>query len=159
MFRIIYKNELYYFISSLIFLILSAHFFSLICPCIIGVEKCEVKYFNDTDGLIRIFITGSFFGPLLETAIFQYLPIYIYNKYAIRKTFHRKCILIGISAILFGFTHDYNILTIIDASIAGIIFALIYLYFKERNKSGFFFTFLIHFLYNTYAFIIDDLIK
>jgi hypothetical protein len=46
-----------------------------------------------------------------------------------------------------------------ETSIAGIIFALTYFYFNERNKSGFFFTFLIHFHYNTYAFIIDDLIK
>ena len=159
MLKKIYTNEFYYFISLLALLILSAHLISFICPCILDDGKCDVKYLENSDGLFSVFLVGTIFGPLIETAIFQFLPITIYYRYARKKTRSKRLIIIITSAVIFGLTHNYNLLTIIDATIAGIIFAATFFYFKERGKSGFFYAFLIHSLFNTYAFILDDLLK
>lgn len=106
-----------------------------------------------------MFLIGVIFGPLLETAIFQFLPIETYFKFSKSQSVNKKWATIIASSIIFGVTHNYNILTMIDAFIAGIIFATIYFYFKEEGMSGFFFTFLIHSMFNTYAFILDHLLK
>lgn len=155
----IYSNELYFFVSSLALLILFAHLISFICPCILGEVNCDLKYLENTNGLFIFFFVGSIFSPLIETVIFQLIPVSIYDRYVNNKTSGKRLIVIIASAGIFGLTHHYNLLTIIDAAIAGIIFTTIFFYFKERGKSGFFFTFLIHSLFNTYAFILDDLLK
>lgn len=155
----IYDNQFYYFISLLILQIFSAHLFSSLCPYVLGVEECNVKYSENTDGLKKIFLVGSIFGPLIETAIFQYLPITMYKRYVTSKSKKKELILIIISALIFGLTHNYHLFRIIDATIAGIIFAFIFFYFSGKGKSGFFFTFLIHALFNTYVFILADVLK
>lgn len=158
MFKKIYNNEFYYFITLLILQIFSGHLFSFLCPFVIGEEACNVKYL-ETEGLLKIFLLGSIFAPLIETALFQHLPVTIYYKYVRPSSRKNKLILIIISSIIFGLTHNYNIIRIIDSTIAGLIFISIYFYYKERGKSGFFYTFLIHSLFNTYVFILDDVLK
>ena len=116
-----------------------------------------MKYLENTDGLFRSFLVGSIFGPFIETAVFQLLPITIYDRFVRNKARTMRRLVIIASAGIFGLTHNYNLLTIIDAAVAGIIFGAIFFYFKERGKSGFFYTFLIHSLFNTYVFILDDL--
>jgi membrane protease YdiL (CAAX protease family) len=155
----IYGNQFFYFISLLVLQIFSAHLFSFLCPFVLGEEECYVKYSKNTDGLIKLFLVGSIFGPLIETAIFQYLPITIYKKYITSKSKNKELILIIISALIFGLTHNYNLFRIIDATIAGIIFAFIFFYFSGKGKSGFFYTFLIHAIFNTYVFILVDVLK
>lgn len=155
----IYKNQYYYFISLFLLSILSGHFFAFICPFILGDEKCNVEIFENTDGLLKIFLVGSIFAPLIETAIFQYLPVKFYYKFVRPASGKNKLLFTIISAIIFGLTHNDNILSIIDATLHGIIFITLFFYYHERGKSGFFYTFLIHSLFNTYVFMLDDVLK
>jgi uncharacterized protein len=152
------KNSTLFFIILLIIKIVLGHFFSLICPYILNSETCNVNYTGNTQNLGGIFFITVFFGPLLETALNQYLPIEGYYKYYGKKAENRKEPIIWFTAIIFGLGHFYNILTVVHAMIGGIILATVYIHFRERGKSGFFFTFLIHALYNLYGFLIDDVL-
>lgn len=148
-----------FFLLNLAILIMLGHLFSIICPYILSNGECEVEYFTNTDTLFKIFLTGSVLGPLIETAVFQALPIVMFYKYVRKKSNSKLYILIFSTSLLFGITHNYNVLTIIDSTFAGIIFCRVYVYFINRGKSGFFYTFFIHAIYNTYAFILDDVLK
>lgn len=152
-------SESCYFAYHLAILIVAGHFFSFICPYVLSNGECDVDYLENTDGLLKIFMAGSIIGPFLETALFQYLPITLFYKYVNDKSIVNIYILIVLSSLVFGFTHNYNVLTIIDATFAGIVFSRIFIFFRNQNKSGFFYTFLIHALFNTYAFILDDVLR
>ncbi|MCG9899678.1 MAG: CPBP family glutamic-type intramembrane protease [Hydrotalea sp.] len=159
MLRKINKPEFIFIISNLAILIVVGHFFSFLCPYILSKDECEINYLPNTEGLFKTFIAGSIVGPLIETLIFQYLPITLLHKFRINKSAKELNLIIIISSLIFGITHSYNILTVIDASIAGLIFCTVFVYFQKRNKSGFFYTFLLHGLFNTYAFILDDVLN
>jgi len=138
MLNTVYKNPKLFFLLILVLLIVSAHFFSFICPFVLDKNTCKVNYFEKNESLFRIFLISVVFGPLIETTLFQFLPIETYYRLSTNKSTIKKRILILITSIVFGFTHNYNSLTIIDASIAGIIFGTTFFYFKENSKSGFF---------------------
>lgn len=91
-------------------------------------------------------ITVLLVAPLLETWLFQYIPIELTMRYTKRKT-----LAVAMSAILFACVHCYNVVYIAMALIGGIILALFYLYSKKQNKSPFLATFLLHFCYNLYV--------
>jgi hypothetical protein len=154
----IHKNNFLYFFTFLFILIISSHLVEILCPYLIGAENCEVKYFDKTEGLIKIFTISVVLGPLLETFLFQFIPIEFYYKF-FRKKKYSKWVFIGISSIIFGVSHNYNIITIFDAIFAGVLFSVLYIHFKNLYLNGFLFTFLLHALYNLYAFIIDDLLN
>lgn len=61
--------------------------------------------------------------------------------------------------MVFGITHNYNVLTIIESTFAGIIFLRIFIFLRNQNKSGFFYRFVIHAACNTCVFILDDVLK
>ena len=152
------KNQAYFFIAVLAVLVLPAHFFSFLCPFVLGEAGCAVTYLPPDKGLLSVFIVGSVIGPLIETAVFQLLPVTCYNRFIPKKSLQTKQLLIGGSGLAFGATHHYNLLTVIDATIAGILFCIVFFYYQERGRSGFFYTFLLHALFNTYAFVLDDVL-
>lgn len=152
------KNSTVYFIILLIAKIVLGHFFHFICPYILDSEACDVNYTGDIQNLGGIFFITVIFGPLAETALNQFLPIEGYYRYYGKKDQNKKLPIIWLTAIIFGLGHFYNILTVVHATIGGIILATVYIHFRERGKSGFFFTFLIHALYNLYGFLIDDVL-
>jgi len=86
-------------------------------------------------------------------------PIVAYSKFVQQKTKGKRLAIIFSSALIFGLTHNYNFLAVVNACFAGVIFASVYFYFEGQNSQGFRYTFLIHALYNTYAFLIDDVLK
>lgn len=148
-----------FFLQSLLFLILLAHFFEWLCPIVLDFG-CDVEYFPNDYSNVLIFFLGVLLAPIIETFLFQYLPTKLFLLVK-RKWNINKVILILFSGILFGMAHDYNLITIIDGIISGIIFILIFLKFNEEKTqlSGFWATFLIHALYNFYAFLIDIVFK
>ena len=79
---------------------------------------------------------GVLLMPFIETFIFQYLPIELLKLFIKNK----QLIIVIISGGLFGFAHYFNnrdYLFSIAAFFAGIIFASIYLYSKERKDISF----------------------
>jgi len=159
MINAIYHHKGWFFTTLLSILIFFAHTISAICPCLLGADVCNINYFDDSQSLIEIFFIGSVFAPLLETAIFQMAPIVAYSKFVQQKTKGKRLAITFSSALIFGLTHNYNFLAVVNACFAGVIFASVYFYFEGQNSQGFRYTFLIHALYNTYAFLIDDVLK
>ena len=153
-----HPDSLFFFLNLAILIILG-HLFSFVCPYILPNGQCQVEYFSNTDTLFKKFLTGSVLGPLIETAFFQALPLALFYKFVRKKSNLKLNTLIFSISLLFGITHNYNVLTIIDAIFAGIIFCRVYVYFINRGKSGFLYTFFIHAIFNTYAFIVDDVLR
>ena len=86
-------------------------------------------------------------APLIETILFQYLPItlimYLLKNYKRRQTFS-----ILISATLFGLSHPYNLTYIFLAFLVGVVFAYFFLLSIKRKEIPFLNVFLIHLLLN-----------
>jgi membrane protease YdiL (CAAX protease family) len=76
-------------------------------------------------------IVGCFFAPVVETLLFQTLPIHIFTEVFIKK----RNIAIFISALLFGLSHYYSLLYILITFVIGLLFAWAYLNYEERNGS------------------------
>ena len=90
-------------------------------------------------------------APLFETLFFQYFIIETLNKK------FTPCVSCFISALLFGLSHKYNIFYFLFAFFSGIIFSVIY-YISSSGKRGIINTLLTHVIYNTIAFVINNLI-
>ncbi|OXI91946.1 CPBP family intramembrane metalloprotease [Burkholderia sp. AU31652] len=76
-----------------------------------------VKY----DLLMRLFV-GSLAAPIVETFLFQWLPIRL-----LRRTFGGNVwSAIGVSTLVFGATHGYSILYVAVALWGGLIFATVF---------------------------------
>mgnify|MGYP001037681767 CR=1 FL=1 len=76
-----------------------------------------VKY----DLLTRLFV-GSLVAPIVETFLFQWLPIRL-----IRRTFGASVwSAIGASTLVFSATHGYSILYVVVALWGGLIFATVF---------------------------------
>lgn len=88
-------------------------------------------------------------GPLAETFLFQYLPFYfLKGKWA-------DIYILLLAAILFGCGHFYNSIYFLNALCAGILYGCIYAS-KARVGKGFLYTWLLHTLYNGFAFIMNQ---
>lgn len=95
--------------------------------------------------------------PLLETLVFQVMPIEISNRITIKCT-GKPCVLfsITISALLFAIEHRFSIEYMCFAFVLGLYLAFFYsfsfrVYGKNRIK-GFAMTALLHFIFNIIAF-------
>lgn len=147
-----------FFFLALVLLIIEAHFIEWICSKILG-EGCEVEYFDPTYSLGTTFFLTVVFAPLIETFVFQYLPSKLF--FLIQKKWTIDILLLVLfSSITFGFSHNYNIFTIIDGTFAGLLFIVIFLKFESKNSffNGYWATFLIHSFYNSYAFFINNIL-
>lgn len=79
------------------------------------------------------FIIAVIFGPLIETIIFQWLPIKI-----LRVKFKLSfCVVCTLSAVAFAISHPYGIGYIIFTFILGYLFAAGYIVLRNTNKSAF----------------------
>jgi hypothetical protein len=61
------------------------------------------------------------------------------------------------SALLFGMIHTYNIFTIMDAIVAGLIFIHYFHINNKESSNGYMHVTLLHAAFNFYAFCLDDL--
>ncbi len=115
-----------------------------------------IEYFNTRTSLAVIFISTIVIAPLVETFFVQYLIIeIIYRNF---RGNNIKLYAILISSIIFGLYHCYNSFAIFSAFVMGLILSSNYVYFRLRTNP-FFYTVLLHALYNLYAFIISDILK
>lgn len=103
-----------------------------------------LKDFSNNEKFVLIVIIG----PLVETALFQYLPIKILEKIGVKNNW----IKIIASSILFALLHFYNPIYIAMTFISG--FLLNKFYLESRTKSNFYFvlTALLHSMYNLYGY-------
>ena len=86
--------------------------------------------------------------PILETFLFQQLPISVVSKFS-----KNKYLQVFVSAVLFGITHPYSLLYIIYTIFAGIVLATGFILYKEVHgtRKAFCVTALVHGLVNLVA--------
>ena len=103
--------------------------------------------------LVGKILLAVFLGPLLETAIFQLLIIFLLQRYTQLPIWMILCI----SSLLFASTHYYSIFYFVYALLSGFILSTFFM--ACRLKKGYQFGFLvisiIHGLYNSMGFFID----
>lgn len=111
-----------------------------------------LEIFQEEISLTEIFILSVIVGPLIETFLFQYIVIeLLYSLKKIKTNF-----IVIISALVFSLIHNYNLIYIIVTFIAGLIYALYYVYLKKtKKKYPFMYIWMLHTLYNLTVFILD----
>ena len=115
---------------------------------------------SDTTSVDFIFyeFIAIFLAPILETIIYQLIPIEGFLLLIKNKKIKHKLVWSAIiSSILFGLGHSYNFLTIVATSISGFAISATYVTFRKRKDSigiGFAMAALLHFLVNTLILII-----
>ena len=87
-------------------------------------------------------------GPVLETVLFQYLPISIAQRFT-----KKKWVIIFSSSVVFGLGHLYNPVYFTMAFFGGVICSYLFIYSEERKKSGILFCIVFHSLYNLYGLL------
>lgn len=143
---------------ALVFLIFIAHISDWLCPFVLSYG-CDVQYFDPNYSLGKVFFISVLAGPLLETVLFQLLPFKAYNHF-ITKNNTTKVVFIISSGLFFGLIHNYNVITIIDGFLSGVVLIFVFLKcYSHNKKAAFWLTFTVHSLYNLYAFIIDDVLR
>ena len=99
-----------------------------------------------------LFISSIIIAPILETLISQMGIIKLFSLS--KKIKNNKLLLILISAIFFGLGHNYSILYIIFAFMAGILLAYSFVVYEDKENSGFWVTAIIHSLMNLVSVIV-----
>lgn len=133
--------SLYFFL----FQVLAATFFSVVASKLYnsGINKGFVGFSNP----LEEFLISVLLGPVLETWIFQLLPIEYFKKKL--DTFYPG---IFCSTILFALAHMYNLIYFINALVAGFIFAYFYCIMKVYKTHPFIWLASLHALYNLFVF-------
>lgn len=94
-------------------------------------------------------IIACIIAPVLETTIFQWLIIEImYKKIGTRFA-------VIISALLFGLSHFYNSLYVINTFFIGLILSTSYVLAKEKKFNPSLITIAVHSLHNIIIFILE----
>ncbi len=102
-----------------------------------------------------LFIEAVFIAPFIETVIFQFLPIELSNY--LQRLFLKKIYpIVGIliSALLFGFVHNYSFSYQINSFFMGVFLGYLYHIRKDKEIFGSFsFIWLLHLINNLLASI------
>ena len=136
----------------LLLLVSSAHFFQIFSECFIGIDA-EVEYFEKYTSLPIIFFVSVIIAPMLETLIFQWLVYKIFRSLNINKLIY----MYFTSALLFGMIHTYNIFTIMDAIVAGLIFIHYFHINNKESSNGYMHVTLLHACFNFHSSCSYDL--
>ncbi len=134
--------------------------FNLILLEVIGLQIEFPK-----DGIIKkiqknIYLFFSVFVilvPLIETAIFQWLPTLLYNYF--KTTKKKEVLFCAITGIIFGLTHSYTLGYQIAMSFTGIILISLTMYYSEKERNYFLPIFFIHLTNNFLVFLVHHFKK
>ena len=129
---------------------------------LILLEVIGLKFEYPKDGIIQkiqnniylYFAVLVILGPLIETAIFQWLPTLIYNYFKTTKKL--EILFCAITGITFGLAHSYTLGYQIAMSFTGIILISLTMYYSEKEKNYFLPIFFIHLLNNSLVFFLKD---
>lgn len=106
-------------------------------------------------GLAWSIILGSIIVPVLETAIFQVIPLELIRLIPCRKRRVITIIAVIVSAGLFASSHPFSVNYVIFTFIFGLLFATAYLICRDKENCGYAFMTitLIHSIWNGFATI------
>lgn len=113
----------------------------------------QLEYFQDTTPM-TLFVKTVLLVPFIETLVYQALLISIINALAERQWI--KYVSTGLSAIVFGLSHGYDIIYILSSTYAGLFLAIIFNYSGSliRNRHPFLTVWYIHALHNLIVFLV-----
>lgn len=102
---------------------------------------------------LAAFVLGVIFAPIIETWIYLYLIFEIGKRFKLKDEY-----LFLASCLLFGISHNYNLVYMALMVIAGAILAMAYLYVRNRStvRTAFIFATLMHALNNLLAFLTNN---
>ncbi|MBS2209825.1 CPBP family intramembrane metalloprotease [Carboxylicivirga mesophila] len=103
-------------------------------------------------------VFGIFFGPWLETVIYQSLIIGGICFF-IKRPRYNFILSIGLSSILFGLSHWFSVYYIIWATVGGVFMGVAYYAARYRTNWAFMPVFIIHATWNSIAFLADLLTR
>lgn len=131
-----------------IFFLLSYVILLPLVPFMLNAEKnggrdLSVLFSTDKNFFILFVI---FLTPLIETFIFQWLIYEQLNAFVFFNK--RKYLVILLSGIIFGLTHNFSIHYQLFAFVLGCYFCFTYYYFKTYSKKAFIAVFIIHSIRN-----------
>jgi membrane protease YdiL (CAAX protease family) len=110
-------------------------------------------------GIIEIIFLGVIIAPIIETAIFQALPIYLIQRFIKWKT---NILAVLISSFLFSLAHlEYSVWYSFMVIPLGVFLSQAYIVFQGRSESSFWMTCSIHACRNLLAitFSLGELLK
>ena len=110
-------------------------------------------------GIIEFFFLGVIISPIIETAIFQALPIYLIQRFVKWKT---NILAVLISSFLFSLAHlEYSVWYSLMVIPLGVLLSQAYIVFQKRSESSFWMTCSIHACRNLLAltFSLGELLK
>jgi len=99
-------------------------------------------------------VTVTLIVPVLETFIFQFIVVRVCKIYNIKKN-----IVILISASLFGLSHYYNLIYVLQAAVIGYFLTYFYIQLLDDNKPAFRLVCLIHGFVNLVLWLCQILLK
>jgi hypothetical protein len=105
------------------------------------------------ENIYLYFLTLVIITPLIETTIFQWLPLKLYKHF--QKTKKYEYIFLLITGLIFGIVHSYSVGYQIALTFTGLILMILSMYYSENNKNYFFPIYLIHLLNNLIVFFIQ----
>ena len=103
--------------------------------------------------LTEEFILAVLFAPIFETLIFQALIL----KKSLKYFNNNKLVAIILSASLFGLSHYYSIPYVIKATLAGVLYGLLYFVLLNKNKQPIIYIIIVHAMYNLIGFKLNNL--
>lgn len=106
-------------------------------------------------GLIGKVLVACMITPLVETFLYQYLPINILGKS--EKLLERSYVIIIVSAILFGLAHTYDIVYVFRTFIIGLFLAYTYVIYQKKSFSPFLMVCIIHAIQNAVVVVFETL--
>ncbi|MDR7209341.1 CPBP family intramembrane glutamic endopeptidase [Flavobacterium piscis] len=136
------------FIFYLFLTVLNGYFFN-------WVNNTFFNFTNETENGLRDFSYNEKFmliviiAPLVETVIFQYLPIRILEKLRLENNWVK----IILTSLLFSLFHFYNPIYVAMTFVSGMLLNKFYLESRAKSKFYFVLTALLHSMYNLYGYL------
>jgi len=134
-----------------LYLVLSALIADIIISCIFSyILFPDNTSGPDTQTTAFDFLLVVVCAPILETWFCQSWLI----KTTLKYTNNNQLLAVLVSAIIFGLGHSYSVAYIMKGTIAGMIYAVLYVSMVTKQKDAFFYVAATHGIYNLIGFII-----
>lgn len=114
-------------------------------------QSDSIDQFKDMEYIHKLLLI-CLWGPLLETLFFQSLPFYLLHKFITKNKYY----IIFTLSIFFAIMHISSLLNFSFGLLGGVVLGNFYYqsFVSKSTLNAFFFTFLLHALYNSYGFFI-----
>ena len=133
--RVTPKNYILKLLSLTFYCIFISICFKLLISEVLNLKivfQGNITYKLINKNIYLLFGVIVLFVPLIETTLFQWLPLLFYNYFKVSQKFDYLFILI--SGLIFGLIHTYSIGYQITTTIIGVIFMILSMYYADKKK-------------------------